>query len=533
MAEDLEEKPSEGLDWQLYFDLARRHAWHFLIPFFLGWLVVWTASWFMPSVYRSGTLILIEEPTVPEQFVVPNIGGDLQARLQSITQQILSRTRLLHIIDQFNLYAKGREHGSSDAVVERMRKDIEIELIRSDDRQKLTSFNVYYSADDPKTAQAVTSELTNLFISENLEFRQQQSQTTTKFLEDQMASARRDLMEQEEKVREFKSQYLGQLPGQLQSNLQILAGYQNQLQAEQDALSRARQQNSYLESLLSQYRSVQATSKSGDGMPLNLPAVDQELERLRAQLADLSAHYTDKHPDVKKVKQQIAKTERLKQQIMADLNKPRTQAAGSPAPKTSADFTENSPMFQVQSQLNSNNLEIEGHEKKIRQLQEQIGQYQGRLNEEPVREQQLADLTRGYEQSKADYDSLLKKKNESELATNLELQQQGEHFRILDPPDLPVKPHSPNRLKLFGIGLFAGLVLGVVVSGLFEISDDRIFSEKQLKKMMPASVLIEIPPIPTLAEQSAESRQGWFRWAGAGTVLASILLALAFTYLRG
>lgn len=267
---------------------------------------------------------------------------------------------------------------------------------------------------------------------------------------------------------------------------------------------------------------------------MDLPAVDQELDRLRTQLADLTAHYTEKHPDVRKVKQQIAKTERLKQQIMADLNKPKPQGTGSQTEvKPSTEFAENSPMFQVENQLNSNSLEIQGHEKKIRQLQEQIGQYQGRLNQEPMREQQLADLTRGYEQSKADYDSLLKKKNESELATNLELQQQGEHFRILDPPDLPVKPYSPNRLKLFGVGLFAGIVLGIVVSALFEISDDRIFSEKQLKKLMPADILIEIPPIPTLPEQSAERRGAWFRWAGAGTVLATLLVALAVTYLRG
>ena len=537
MAEDLEERPSEGPDWQLYLGLIRRHTWHFLVPFFFGWAVVWAASWFMPSVYRSGTLILIEQPTVPEQFVVPNVAGDLQDRLQSITQQILSRTRLLHIIEQFDLYSKYRERASPDDLVERMRKDIEIELVRSEDRRELTAFNVYYSADNPRTAQAVTGELTNLFIKQNLEVRQQQSETTTKFLENQLEGARDALAQQEAKVRDFKDKYLGQLPGQLQTNLQILTGLQNQLQTEEDALSRAKQQNVYLQSLLAQYRALQASPKTGDNTPVGLPAVDQELDRLNAKLADLSSHYTDRHPDVRKVKEQIAKTEKLKQQIIADLNKPKpaagqTTTASEPQAKDYLELSTTSPMFQLQSQLNANNVEVASHQRTIQQLEGKIAEYQGRLGQEPVREQQLADLTRGYEQSKLDYDSLLKKKNESELATNLEMQQQGEHFRVIDPPSLPVKPYSPNRLKLFGVGLAAGLALGFGLSFAFEMTDDRIYSEKEFKKLLPANIMAEIPVLATSDERRREVRLAWLRWTGAGAVLATVMAAFVVTYYR-
>jgi polysaccharide chain length determinant protein (PEP-CTERM system associated) len=533
LPEDFEDKPSEGIDRQHLFGLARRHTWHFLVPFFLGWLVVWAASWFMPSVYRSGTLILIQQPTVPEEFVVPNVAGDLQGRLQSITQQILSRTRLLHIIDQFNLYSKYRRE-SPDELVERMRKDIDIELVHSEDGRSLTAFNVFYSGDNPKAAQAVVTELTSLFISENLDVRQRQSETTTSFLENQLESARKDLAAQEAKVRDFKDQHLGELPGQQESNLQILTGLQNQLQSEQDGLNRAKQQNTYLQSLLTQYHTLQNSSRTGDAAPMGLPAIDQELDRLKAQLADLSAHYTEKHPDVRKVKEQIAKTERLKQQIEANLSQPRTpDSNATPAPRSYAELDDRSPMFQLTSQLNANNTEISNHENAIRLLQGRIGEYQGRLNQEPVREQQLADLTRGYEQSKTDYDSLLKKRNESELATNMELQQQGEHFRILDQPSLPVKPYSPNRLKLFAIGLFAGIGLGGTVSVAKEMTDDRIFSEKQLKQLLPAEVLGEIPDLATVEEQKISARLAWFRWIAAGAVFASLLVAFAVTFLRG
>ena len=139
---------------------------------------------------------------------------------------------------------------------------------------------------------------------------------------------------------------------------------------------------------------------------------------------------------------------------------------------------------------------------------------------------------RGYDQSKADYDSLLKRKNESELATNLEYQQQGEHFSVLDPPNLPTKPSSPNRLKLFGIGLGAGLVLGGVVAGGAEFLDDRVYTEAELKKLIPAEVIVEIPAIVTPAEQTRQARELRVRITAAAAVVLVIVVALGFTYLR-
>jgi polysaccharide chain length determinant protein (PEP-CTERM system associated) len=537
VAIDFEQQPFEGLDWQHYLGLARRHTWHFLVPFLLGWLTVWTASWFMHSVYRSGTLILVEQPTVPQQFVMPNVAGDLQGRLNSITQQILSRTRLLHIIDQFNLYGKDRQRLSPDDLVERMRKDIGIELVRSPDRQELTSFNIYYSAGDPHTAQLVLSELTNLFISENLEVRQQQSENTTRFLESQLEQARTNLAQQEQRVREFKDRYLGQLPGQLQTNLQILSGLQSQLQNEEDALNRAKQQGVYLDSLLNQYHTIQRTAKNGDGTPVGLPALDQELDRLKAQLADLGSRYTDRHPDVRKLKEQIAKTEQLKARVAANLNSKADTASGETGTGDSAknytDVANASPMFQIESQAKANQIEIANRQRSIQQLQARIADYQSRLNLEPVREQQLADLSRGYDQSKADYDSLLKKKNESELATSLERQQQGEHFQVLDPPNLPVKPDSPNRLRLLGIGLLVGTMLGVGLAVVMEMTDERIHRSKELKELLPDNVIVEIPPLTTIKEQEQVTRRARLRWAAVTAVFGSVVMAFAATYLRG
>jgi succinoglycan biosynthesis transport protein ExoP len=536
MSDEFEERPEENVGLEQYLAIAQRRRWHFLIPLFLGWLIVWGISWVLPSVYRSGTLILVEQPTVPSQYVVPNIATDnLQERLQSITQQILSRTRLMRIIESQHLYAGGGQQLTQDEAVEQMRKDIEIELVH--DRDQLTAFNVYYSAYDPRVAQQVTKELTSLFISENLEARQEQSENTTQFLESHLEDARKSLSGQEEKLREFKDQHLGDLPGQLQSNLQILGGLQTQLGGEQDALNRAKQQNVYLESLLEQYRSVQRSNKSVEGGSIGLPALEQELDRLRARLTDLSSHYTERHPDVRKVKEQIAKAETLKQEIIQDLKAkaaaPEAEQNSTTGLESNAGTKEMAPMAELESQLKVNRIEIATREHSLEELKGKIAEYQARLNREPVREQQLADLTRNYDQTRSDYDTLLKKRNDSELATSLERRQQGEHFRILDPPSLPVKPHSPDRLKLSCIGLLVGLVLGAGVSTAAEMIDDRLHGEKELKQILPVEVISEIPNITTAREEKKRQKIAVLEWAAGGLVFAMVLVGFAISYLRG
>jgi len=536
MVDNLNEKESEGFDLQRYLGIVRRRHLQFLIPLLLGWALVWGASWILPPRYQSTTLILVEQPTMPRDYVTPNVNDDLQERMQSITQQILSRTRLLHIVDQLNLYAGPHAQASPDQEVDQMRKDIDIELVR-DARNQITAFNVSYSARDPHLAQRVTSELTNLFINENLETRQQQSEDTTKFLESQLETARKTLSDQEDKIRQFKAQHPGELPAQVGSNLQILAGLQSQLQTEQDALNAAKQQRIYLETLVNQYRSLQDSPKTAGNAPVGLPAINAELEKLRALLADLSSHYTDRHPDVRKLKQQIAETEKTRDQIIANL-KAKDSAPTDPNQATATNDVPEmrdpaSPMAQLQGQLQSNRVEIASRERAVVDLKTKVNDYQARLNQEPVREQQLSDLTRGYEQSKANYDNLLKKKNDSAMATSMELLQQGERFRIIDPPSLPAKPQFPNRLKFCGMGLGLGLALGVAVAGAFEMIDDRVYDEKELQELLPVAVISEIPTIAAAADERRERLRSWIGWATAAFVSVTILAGSALSYLRG
>jgi succinoglycan biosynthesis transport protein ExoP len=529
MEEELQES-SQLPDFNEIKGVVLRRRWQFLLPFFCGWAVVWGVSWVIPSTYRSGTLILVEQPSVPEKYVVSNIDTDIQHQLDSITQQILSRTRLLRIIDSLNLYPEERKKESPDDLVEKMSKDIEIELSHGDDR-KLSAFNIYYANRDPKMAQVATAELANLFITENLEQRQERSENTTKFLEDQLAQARAKLEAQEAKLRVFKDQHLGELPTQTQSNLQILAGLQNQVQANEDSLNRAKQQNTYLESLINQYRVSDNGTKPVGASPVGLAEIDKQLDQLKAQLADLTSHYTEKHPDVRKTREQIARTEQMRERIVADMNNrantPNTPAAAPPSEPKAASVLE------LESQLKANRLEIANREDEIKDEQSKINQYQARLNMAPVMEQRFADITRDYDQSKTDYESLLAKKNQSEMSTDLEKTQQGERFRMLDPPNLPARPYKPNRLLLCGAGLAVGLVLGGGLAFGQEKLSGKIYSEREIKKLVPFEVIAEIPPIESLKEQSSHRRGAWIAGMAAVVIMGLILFGSAVTYLYG
>jgi succinoglycan biosynthesis transport protein ExoP len=194
---------------------------------------------------------------------------------------------------------------------------------------------------------------------------------------------------------------------------------------------------------------------------------------------------------------------------------------------------QNSPLLQLQGQLQANQAEIANREQAIAGLKVRVNSYQDRLNSAPAREQQLADLTRGYDQTKANYDDLLKKQNESAMATSMEQMQQGERFSMIDPPSLPLKPDFPNRLKFCGMGLGVGLVLGLVLVVGLEFMDHRLHSEKEIKLLLPTAILSEIPEIVSPLDERSSKKRMVLGWAMAVLIVITILAGSAFSYLRG
>ncbi|MGA8213713.1 MAG: XrtA system polysaccharide chain length determinant [Candidatus Sulfotelmatobacter sp.] len=511
------------LTWKDYWQILRRRRWLLILPIILCWAAVWVVCWFLPRVYRSEALILIEQQKVPEHYVVSNVAADLQERVQSMTQQVLSRTRLRHIIGELNLYGADRQRSSPDELVDRMRKDIKIEIVDTPNRPEvLTAFRISYSGSDPHLTQQATNALAAFFVDESLRDREKQSEDTTDFLETQLREARKHLEEQEAKLRDFKGEHLGELPTQLTSNLQILAGLQTRLQDANEHLGRAEQQKVYLNSQLSQYQALSKQIRDGEkGTAASPASLDDELDHLKRQLADLQAKYTDKHPDVAKMKEEIAKTEQLKADSEADLAKPKdAKDSNDVAEFRGADPRTVSPMLEIRSQIKANEVELQDRTRQIKQLEQYVDQYKGRLNQTPVREQQLADINRDYDQSRANYESLLAKSNQSALSTNLEKRQQGEQFRIIDPPNLPTRPYWPNRLQLSLFGLAAGIVLGIASAAIAESADDRIHQERDLSDVSRLPVLGIVPPLLTPLEQHGR------KWRAGAEVAAGIVIAM-------
>ncbi len=510
-----------------YWETAVRRRWFLMAPFFVAVLLAYIAGYLWPQAYSSEALILVEQQKVPEQYVTPNVVAEPRDRLQSMTQQILSRTRVRRLIEQFNLYPNERQRMPMDEVIDKMREHIRIELVQAPGRpMELTAFRIYFSAENPRIAQQITNELTSLFIEENLQARTQQSVGTTSFLESQLEKARQDLAEQEERQRQYKMQYLGQLPEQQQSNLQILSSLEAQLRATTDALQRAEQQKIYLESIHGEYQRMRRSLEEQDatGRASTGSALEGNVRETRKQLAEMEAKYTPKHPDVVRLKGQLARLE-ARQNADAGL----VGKAESGASKAAASIEPNA--IEIQSRLKAVSAEIDSRKRDTDELRKRIGGFQGRLDMTPVREQQLAEVTRSYENSRQYYQSLLQKKLQSELATNLEKRQQGEQFRILDPASLPQKPSQPNRLSILLIGWLVGISVGLGLTAFREIMDRTLRTSREVIESIQIPVLIQIPLLRSPAlEVKYKGRRLMEALGGALGVLVTIGTGL-HTYL--
>jgi polysaccharide biosynthesis transport protein len=531
-----------------YWAIAQRRRWWILLPVFLSWAAVWGISWVVPSTFQSEALILLEQQNVPNQYVEPNVSASVQDRLQTLSQQVLSRTRLQATIDRFRLYPA--HHGLRAIVpsgdpIERMRSDIDIELVAAPGHpNEFTAFKLRYTAESPELARQVNTELTSPFVNENVEAQQQLSKETTSFLENQLADARTKMEDQEAKVAAFKAKHIGELPSQMQMNgQQILTAIQAQLQNTHQALESARQQRLYLESLLRQYQSAQANPGSGaigngsangiaDSPMTRAYQLDQELTDLRLRLQDLQERYTDDYPDVVAMKDKIEKKEKQKKfaENEGTVNPGRRKTANSAVPGATEEAQSSSPtsLKQIESQLKANQLEIESNQKRESDLESQISAYLARLNMVPEAEQELANISRGYEESKANYNSLLQKQMQSQLATSLEERQKGEQFRILDPPSLPNKHLTPNRFKYSVGGLALGFVLGFGIVALLELTDIRVRQEKDIKTLVQVPLLVSIPRLSTQSEEEVHARVRWFDYGAVMIILT--LLAIGNVY---
>jgi succinoglycan biosynthesis transport protein ExoP len=516
MQEFDEQKSGQGFDE--YWAIVVRRKWWILGPMFLGWAIVFASAWFLPPRYSSESTILVEPPKVPSNLVAPNVEVDLADRVQSMSTQVLSRTRLINLIERFHLYP-GYAY-SPDEQVNKMRDDIKMDMITGESnissKPELVAFKISFKAPDASTAQKVTIALTSFFVDENVRASQEQSEATTLFLDSQVRALGQTLADTESKVRAFEAQHQGSLPQQLQSNIQILNGIQGQMQAAHASRERATQQQSYLNTIQSQYQNLSDSQVVPTG-------IDNQLDGARANLAAMQAHYTDDYPDVKKLKETIASLEKLKKDMA---NEARDQMDSDSA--TPQQIQSGMPLIQLHQQQKMNRQEIEKANSTIQRLEQMAQVYQARLNATPAVEAEMQDMMRDFGNMRKEYQDLLAKKQTSALATSLEKQQQGAQFRIIDPPSLPDKPYFPDRFK-FSLGAIgAGFALAVLFGFGAEFLDDRIRGEQALTEAVDLPILVEIPPLATTKELR---RAKWApRLALAATIVLIILMPSAVAY---
>jgi len=490
----------------------------------------------LPDVFTSETVILVDPQKVPETYVKSTVTGDVRNRLGTLSQQILSATRLQKIIETLNLYSEDRKTLAREDIITRMRADISVSVVSDfGGSQDLQAFRITYSGNEPRLVSQVTNQLASLFIEENLKAREQQATGTTEFLQNQLQETLKALETQEAKLRDFKLKHIGEMPEQQAADLQILGQLQAQLQQEADALNRAEQQKGYIQSMGAQSAPVvdldsgeengppRAQARAQAPKPSSAPSPKQ-VNPSRAKLEALLARYNENHPDVRKLKMQIeeeeakgASTDSAKDQAppaAAELVVPAPPPAPSVAPSPRRPVSFFNPI--LQSQLSALDAEIAKHKEEQGRLVKAISNYRAKLDAIPVREQEITQLVRDYEISKTHYSQLLEKQLSAETATQLEIRQKGEKFEILDPGQVAERPSRPNRKLINAGGAIGGLALGLLVALITEFLGMSITTAQDIIAASGLRVLEVIPVIQTQEDQRL--RRKWILVGSAAAV---------------
>ncbi len=555
MPEEEEQESSLNLNETLgqFVGIAVRRRWWILLPFGCIALATIAGLSVLPNRYTSTATLLVVQQQVPQRYVVPNSTTDVTSALQAMKQEVLSRTQLLRMINDFGLYPKQRKRLAPEELIALMLGNILIEPINENPQQPqnnkdFDAFRISFTTENALLAQQVTNTLTSLFINEYLRTGTEQSTNTTNFLHRQVEDKGKLLAAQEDKLRDFKLQHVGELPEQQPGNLGILTGLQGQLRDTMTSLNRAQQQRPLLQAQLEATPRRRPEPENGILAPIPgnpnavqtltpLEIAQSELVRLEATRSALQSKGAKaQHPDVVTNNREIAQAEETVKRLRAaapesEKAHPSAPAAAGASPAPGA--IEEPAVALLKASLEANRLEIQNLSNDEGRLKASIAQYENRLNQTPVREQQQASILRDTEVLRLEYGELQKKEQESQLATNLEKQQGGQQFRLIDQASLPSLPSSPNRRKMSFGGIAGGLVLGLALAVLMEMRDTSFHTEKDIAKHLAPAFVLGIPLLPTRGEQRRGKLRSMSQWAAASAMLLVVAAAEAYVYIRG
>lgn len=479
MHEHYPEQQPSPVNLMEYVRIAQRRRWSFMIPLLIVLMIAVAVALLMPAIYRSEATILIEEQEIPTTFVSATVTSFAEQRLQQINQRIMSTTRLLEIIEQFDLYKKMRKKRTSEEVVEQMRNDVKLrqisaEVVNRRTGQPMTAtiaFTLSYQGEDsPATIQKVANVLASLFLEGNLEVRERQTSETSKFLEDEMHRVQGELAEVEKGLADFKGLHINELPDLLQLNIQQLSSIENGMERLEEQLRGFKTQEGYLQTQLANLSPfMENTDRS-------------QLRTMETELAKMRSRLSDEHPDVIRT---MAAIQALKDKMVKN----------GTGKKIDREEPDNPAYITLSSQLAGIKTDIVSVRNQIEELKRTKAKYETRIENTPKVEREYRTIVTQQINLRAKSDDLMQKLMEAKVAHGLEKEQKGERFTMIDPPRLPEKPFKPNRRAIALIGLVLGIGAGIGIAALSEFSDASVYNIEKLAISSGFPVLGEVPAI--------------------------------------
>ncbi len=479
-----------------FAEVLRRRRWWFMITPVVVIAIALPVIFKWPKTWQSDTTIQVEPQQVPASYVASTVTTDATARLQMITQEVLSRTHLQRVIDQFGLYRDERGKSQED-IVELMRKDIAVQTLvdpqqalHPDHANNSLAFKISYEGSDRSLVTEVTRQLGNLFTEENLRIRQQQAVGTTEFLDSQLEKASSDMEAKGKRLRDFEAQHARTLPDQQGAIFAIMGQVQGSLAANLDAIARAEDRKTYDQSLIAFL--TKNTPVDAAGNPIAVPVqnlIQGQLEARKAELLDAEQRWTPRHPDVVRLKEEVAALTKLAKQPPSEATV-APKGPGTPV-TTQNDYTVN----QLRSEMTQLDREIKRATSQQAVLEAKLKDTEARLEGLPETAQQFSDLTRDYQGAEKNYEHLLEEKNASAMAAAMEQGAKGETFRVLDPPTMPEEPIKPQLLLCSLFACAGGIGAGVLLGLAAELRDKRINNERDVAYYLPVPLLASLPMI--------------------------------------
>ena len=522
-----------------FLDILRRRKWVILFSVLLIHIGTMVYCILSPDLYQSTIKLLVIPPAVAEGMVQSTVNIGAGDRLKMLEQDILSRSRLMGVINELGLFKEESRKMSSDAMVDKVRKRIHMDIA------KKNTFIVSFEHENPEVAMRVTSRLGSFFVEENIRSREATARDTSKFLEDEVQETRKRLEAQEEKLKRYKFQFGGELPQQEQANLNRLQRLQDQIKNNSDATARLADRKVFLEAQIGNIeRNVRRLDNqdpwetAGSGNQASPNSLLSELAMRKKKLEELSTRYTPLYPAVVQARWEVEQLEGKIAAMRQAAKKAREESAhGAANPSTSKSTPDLEPtnedtgeMRRLRGQVAAIDLEIVALKRESANAVQTMDQIQRKVERLPQREQEIIALSRDYDNIKRSYEELLKKKLESQISQKLEEKQKGEQFQVLEPANLPTRPFKPDRPVVLGLALLASLVAGVGGSFGLEMLDPTLRGSREFKDFFDVPILA---CLPVIRDDRLKRRLAVRRAAIVGGLVSILSAYLVFLVVNG